>query len=175
MSLSKQILLLWLVLNSLGCSAGQVVSSTQVAEATPNARSALLEAVITLQREDGGWGMSPIYSLTIYADGAVVFEGEKNVKRKGVVRSKINQQELQQLIAEFEKINYFSLADRYLGKENCPVPSFDTPVVVTSFTHNGRSKKVIHDTGCKGTSALEKLTALENKIEEVVNTKQWIK
>jgi hypothetical protein len=51
----------------------------------------------------------------------------------------------------------------------------DLPSAYTSITIDGRSKRVEHYHGCKGAEILERLTGLENKIDETVNTKQWIK
>lgn len=167
--------LLGLVLGGWGCAQPPAASRELRPQPNANARAAPAEKVITLQRKDGGWGMSPVYDLTIYADGGVVFEGKKNVKTTGTASGSVGRQEVERLISEFEKADYFSLADRYMDKENCPVPSADTPIIVTSLTHNGRSKTVVHDTGCKGVPALEKLSALEKLIEEVAGTRRWIK
>jgi hypothetical protein len=172
MSWLKLPFLFWLALSGWACRDARVTGEVKT---QPDANARAAEEVITLRREDGGWGVGPVYKLTIYSDGGVVFEGKKNVRHAGIAKSSISRRELQRLIDEFEKVDYFSLADNYLRDENCPIPSFDTPIVITSLTYKGRSKSVAHDTGCKGTSALEKLAALENLIEEVTRTEQWIK
>src|SRR6266404_6290314 len=70
------------------------------------------DTVITLERTEC-YGTCPSYKLSILANGEVVFVGERNVKRVGKVKGRINQDHLKQLLAEFERINYFSLKDDY--------------------------------------------------------------
>jgi hypothetical protein len=49
------------------------------------------------------------------------------------------------------------------------------PSAITSIQLDGRSKRVSHYYGCGTEGSLAKLTELENKIDEVVGTQQWIK
>lgn len=175
MSWSKRVFCFWLVLHCCGCGYGQDAGGRQAAAPSPEARAAAPETVISLQRHSGGFGVAPAYKLSIDGDGAVTFEGETNTKRKGTATGRISPDDVRRLIAEFEKVGYFSLADRYVHRENCPQYFDDSPAVVTSLTTGGRSKKVVHNTGCKGTETLDKLTALENMIDEVAGAKQWIK
>jgi len=50
--------------------------------------------------------MCPIYKVSISADGAVVFEGKRFVKKVGAARTAISQDQIRELIVAFEKINY---------------------------------------------------------------------
>ena len=59
------------------------------------------------------------------------------------------------------------------SREDCPQYTFDAGTVFTSIANNSRFKQVEHYQGCQGTESLTKLTALENKIDEIVNIKQW--
>src|SRR5436305_2696176 len=79
------------------------------------------DTLITLQRT-GCYGTCPSYALTITADGTVVFNGtaywvkKESImfgERYGITMSKISQEQMLQLISEFEKANYFSLRDSY--------------------------------------------------------------
>jgi hypothetical protein len=120
------------------------------------------------------FGTCPAYKLTISANGSVEFEGRHYVKKKGVVRATISREQLKHLVAEFEKAEYFTLQDRYVDKEDgCAAVRTDAPTVNTSITIAGETKSVKHYHGCEGPPALERLTALENKIDEVVNASQW--
>lgn len=130
---------------------------------------------ITLERTVC-YGMCPSYKLTISADGAVVFEGRRFVKKVGTAESTISQEGLRELIERFDKINYFSLRDRYedLG-DGCKDWSTDGPSANTSITINGKTKSVRHYYGCRGIDAVEDLTILEQAIDDAVNTAQWIR
>ncbi|OLE27118.1 MAG: hypothetical protein AUI36_31735, partial [Cyanobacteria bacterium 13_1_40CM_2_61_4] len=131
--------------------------------------------VITLERT-ACFGACPMYRLTIAADGAVTFNGRQYTKTKGIARGQISPNDFRQLIAEFEKIDYFSLSDNYSpGTPVCPRVITDMPSANTSIRLSGKMKSVNHYHGCGDSGALAKLTALENRIDEVAGTEKWIK
>lgn len=131
--------------------------------------------VITLERT-ACFGTCPIYKLAIFEDGRVLYEGKDFVKRKGKAEGRITKAALQGLVREFNRINYLKLDDEYVSEgENCPEWWTDSPSAVTSLNWKGKKKTIRHYHGCRGLSVLDQLTALENKIDQVVNTKRWIK
>ncbi len=146
------------------------------------------DTLITLERT-GCYGTCPSYTLTIAADGSVVFnatsywvrEGKASrLKESGVILSNISEEQLRQLIAAFEKADYFSLRDSYTSNEDCPGGvSTDMPSAYTSIQINGRRKGVSHNLGCVGKGEglrfyPDALIELEKKIDGIVNTKQWM-
>jgi len=151
-----------------------------IAQSGRNAQSSLNHrgqrtAVITLQRTVC-YGTCPEYKLTIFADGRVLYEGISYVKKEGKAWGRITRRQLETLILEFNKINYFSLADSYTpGTKVCPQSMTDMPAATTSLTRNGKSKTIVHYHGCRGLSVMDQLTQLENKIDEVVNVNKWVK
>jgi len=127
------------------------------------------DLMITLERTEC-LGFCPVYKLMITADGAVVFEGRQFVKQEGMtIKSVITQERLKQLMAEFDRVKFFSLEDSYTYDRN--VCWTDHPSAFTSIRINGKSKTIKHDHGCQGP---KELTELENKIDEIVNTAQWL-
>lgn len=132
---------------------------------------------ITLERSVC-FGSCPDYKLTISGDGTVVFEGREFVKTKGTIKSKISPEKVRQIIKEFENADYFSLKDKYQTEaDGCPETWTDNPTAITSITINGKSKSIIHYYGCQEKNSIypKALTELESKIDEIVETKQWIK
>jgi hypothetical protein len=117
-----------------------------------------------------------VYKLTITADGKIVFEGRRFVKQEGVTQtSVISQEQLKQLIGEFEQVKFFSLEDQYVQDQRvCAQWVTDSPSAITSIRINGKSKTINHYHGCIGPNVPKELTQLENKIDEVVNTAQWL-
>jgi hypothetical protein len=131
--------------------------------------------VITLER-GACFGSCPVYKLTIYDDGTVEYEGKEFVRLRSKAKGQITQEALQELIREFEKIDYLKLDDSYeVGSKNCPESWTDHPLAITSLNWQGKQKKIRHYHGCRGLAILDQLTALENKIDEVVNTRRWTK
>jgi len=130
---------------------------------------------ITLERGPC-FGTCPIYKLTITSDGSVTFDGKRFTKTTGIATGNITATDFRALVSEFEKINYFSLPDAFTPQtKNCPNAMTDMPSANTSIRLKGQSKNVYHYYGCGTQGVLPKLTALENKIDEVVGTQKWIK
>jgi len=118
--------------------------------------------IVTLERTEC-YGPCPVYKLTIDGNGGVIYEGEKYVKTKGKKTSKISLNKVKELVETFYTLDYFSLNDSYYGDIT------DLATVVTSISINGTTKRVIDYYG-----APERLYQIENKIDEVANSKQWI-
>jgi hypothetical protein len=116
--------------------------------------------------------------VKITADGTVAFEGQTFDFDTSPLRSKITIKELQGLICEFGRINYFSLNDRYCDSaDGCPELGFSEVdnIILTSIAVNGRSKSVTHCYySCRdrdGSGFPQELAALEKSIETVVDLK----
>ena len=124
------------------------------------------KVTITLERT-ACYGFCPVYTLTIQGDGTVVYEGEDFVKTRGRVEITIPAEKIDQLLEEFEGIDYFALNDNY--KERTIT---DAPSVITSITVDGKTKTIEHYHG--DLNAPEGLTRLEDKIDKIINTDQWI-
>ncbi|MDT4969537.1 MAG: hypothetical protein QOJ64_4274 [Acidobacteriota bacterium] len=160
------------------CQRGQVKG--QAADPIPQ------DTLITLERWPDFFLVGPFYKVTISADGAVRFEPRaynnkyrEKVVGGNIITGRISQEQLQQLIAEFERINFYSLPDtsddpRKNSKDDCPNYLYDSSATVLAITTKGKSKEVHHYLGCDGTKALSDLIGLEYKIDEAVNTKQFL-
>jgi len=122
------------------------------------------------------YGTCPAYKLEIFANGRVVFEGQHHVRKTGQVVWQIDQNRIKQLIAEFAKIKYFSLADDYSlsNRKNCPNFGTDAPSVTTSITINGQTKTVFHSHGCQDLDVLSQLESFEDKIDELADAQRVI-
>ena len=121
--------------------------------------------VITLQRS-GCLGTCSVYNLTIYGNGTVIYEGIEHVNITGLQRSNISEDNIRQLLYEFKNIDYFSLNETEIASHVV----VDVPIVTTSLSVNGKTKTILH----YETTEPERLTYLENSIDEHVNSNQWI-
>jgi uncharacterized protein DUF6438 len=131
--------------------------------------------VITLQRT-ACFGECPVYKISIYEDGRVEFEGKEFVKTVGKAEGTISKSALEDLIREFEKIDYFNLDENYgEGNKKCRELWTDNPTATTSLNWKDQKKTVHHYYGCRGSAILDQLTDLENKIDKTVHTERWIK
>jgi hypothetical protein len=150
---------------SVGCNGAGYSDRTVIPQGIPR------DLKITLERTEC-FGFCPVYKLTITADGSVVFEGRRFVKQEGVTISSVSPERLKQLMAEFDRVKFFSLEDDYSEiRLSCPT---DQPSAITSIRINGKSKTINHYLGCLEPKVPKGLTELENKIDEIVNTAQWL-
>jgi len=132
------------------------------------------DTLFTLRRSDCFYTCSD-YLVTISADGTVNYEGYANVKVKGKAQTRISLEKVQSLVAAFGKAKYFSLRDRYSSFEDCRISNADAPSATTSIRINGKSKSVEHYLGCRPKrGSVRSLIKLENEIDELAGTDQWV-
>ena len=127
------------------------------------------------------YGTCPVYSLKIGLDGKVEFEGVNYTATKGKAESQIADEKVKELISEVTKSNFFSFEDDYSqGSKTCSSSSTDCPSVILTIKYDENEKTIKHYNCCFVKSwlskedALQPLTDLENKIDEIVETKRWI-
>jgi hypothetical protein len=151
------------------------------AQQTSAQRNVPQDTIITLRRLPDAFGNGANYGVKITADGALVIERFQGFNIASTIKGNISRQKVTQLIAEFERVNYFSLKDRYAESEDgCPVVGTDQPYAVVSFQINGRKKVIVHYYGCGNRYAIKdvfppQLFDLEKKIDEIIGTDQWLK
>ncbi|MBD2019873.1 hypothetical protein H6F43_06680 [Leptolyngbya sp. FACHB-36] len=154
---------LTIVLPNLSFLAAAAPASPQSELNQPQRSST--QVALTLERT-ACFGFCPMYKVTVYGNGKVVYEGRRFVKVTGTRTTTISRAAVRKLVAEFQKINYFKLQDQYTGGHT------DAPSAITSLTMGRKQKTVNHY--LPSPDAPTQLTELENKIDAVVNSKQWI-
>jgi len=123
---------------------------------------------ITMSRS-ACFGACPVYYLEINGDGKVIYRGYKNVEVTGDRISFIPVDKIRALVNQFNSLGYFNLKDRY-DEANIT----DQASVQTSIMIEGKFKSVHHYLGTVNSPELVKLTQLENMIDEVANSSQWV-
>jgi len=124
------------------------------------------ETIITLERTIC-CGRCPVYKLTIFGNGVVMYNGLEFVAITGRHMINISEDKIQRLIAAFKKADFFSLNNNYVEYMR-----IEDPFAITSLTINGRKKRVRHYHG--DNSAPSQLGILEDEIDEIVGTDQWV-
>lgn len=123
------------------------------------------QARISLERS-ACFGTCPVYSVTLYGDGRVVYVGEDFVHATGERRSSIPAPAMHALVDFMLERHYTSLNDSYTT-----VGATDMPHAITSLTINGQQKRVDHYFG--DISAPLLLRQIENRIDRLANSAQW--
>lgn len=139
------------------------------------------------------YGTCPVYELTLQPDGKVLFNGIDFTEIKGKVKGNLSEEKMSLLVDEIKKADFFSLDNAYNSdSSNCPNFATDSPDVTLYIKLNEKEKTVNHYLGCfeddkpNEASSVNKpqdlskiiypqdLYNLENKIDEIVETKRWI-
>ena len=124
------------------------------------------DVIITLERT-ACFGTCPDYRLSIYGDGKVVYEGHVYVRVEGTRTTYISKSKVRELVAEFERINFFGFENHYA------FGAFDLPSIIVTIDIDGKSKAVdVYGAGDPG--APEEINNLIRKIEETVNVARWV-
>lgn len=123
------------------------------------------QVALTLDRT-ACFGTCPIYRVTIYTDGTVVYEGERFVEVTGEQTTTIDPEAVEQLVAGFEAAGYFEWNDEYTEMRVT-----DQPYITTSVTRGGETKQIVRYAG--DANAPLALPYLENWIDLAARTSQW--
>jgi hypothetical protein len=117
--------------------------------------------------------------IKIGANGIVNVEGESFDFDIGRIKMSISEEEVKDLLKEFERISYFSLRDRYYDKtDGCPRKGTSCTfiAITTSLTLNGKSKSVTRlpyeCLAADGSSYPRELVALERRIEQTIDLRR---
>jgi hypothetical protein len=113
------------------------------------------------------YGRCPIYTVTVLRDGTVKWEGKQFVKVTGKATGKLGADALAQLTKAFSDAGFFALHDKYDSYDVT-----DHPSAILAYSDGGKAKTVHHYPGDR--SAPEKLSTLEDKVDELVGTQRWI-
>jgi len=110
------------------------------------------DIVISLERT-GCQVPCPVYSVTIFEDGTVIYEGKQHVQNVGTYQYHIPRYNVERLIDKFHQINYFALDDSYTKN------TFDLQTVTTTFQTDSY-KKTVSNYGGAGPESLKELEQL---------------
>ncbi len=130
-------------------------------------RSDTSTAIITLERT-ACFGTCPLYTLAIYEDGTVIYNGLRFVREMGLRVANIGTETVEDLFANARRISYTSLSERYDGTATDPAPT-DLPSAITSVRF-GDAHKIVHDYW----GAPQQLRKFERRIDELTRVERWL-
>lgn len=121
------------------------------------------DVTITLERTVC-FGACPDYSVTVFGNATVIYEGRNFVAVEGKHTAQIPHEDVEELVSEFYRAGFFSLNDRYEQQVT------DLPSQTTTITIDGMTKFVY-----RYGSEPKRLAELEDKIDEIAQTEKWVK
>jgi hypothetical protein len=115
------------------------------------------------------FGTCPAYRVRVFTDGRVEWVADRFVKVRGRATKTLTPAQLANLERLFKDINFLKLGDGFDCYERT-----DNSSAKTTFSDGSITKTINHYHGCQSKKGVEKLTALEKKFDEVVDTARWI-
>jgi hypothetical protein len=108
-----------------------------------------------------------VYGVSIFQDGAVVFEGRAHVAAIGVQRGSISSGELSALISQIDAVRFLD------SSSDCCVcsESKQAEMVVLDYRPGSIAKTIVHDAQCP--SAPPGIRELEQAIDQVAGVERW--
>lgn len=131
------------------------------------------DAKITLRRTNC-YGTCPVYRLSIYGNGKVIFKGQEYVKKTGKAMHTISDEKVKQIFSLFNEVDFFSFQDEYLSEEDGCTMATDHPSSIISIKIDDYEKRTHVDHGCFGIEKLGNLYELEKDIVKLSGAKSWM-
>ncbi len=107
-------------------------------------------------------GKCPVFTMTIYSNGRILFVGKENVLNIGKFEKQLSSSELDELIQSFNNSDFFKFSDKYTSHAT------DLPTIYISYSNGDKFKKIKDYFG-----APEELKQLEKLLDKIVDTKDW--
>ena len=149
-------------MNKLKFAVLVIVSLLGVASVNAQDKSGV---AITLERT-ACFGTCPVYTISIFDNGDVIYKGDKFVDVTGEQTSQIDPETVKAMVKAFESAGYFDWKEAYDTQTVT-----DLPTIITSVTHNGQTHKITRYAG-DHTAPLA-LPFLEQWIDTMTNSSLW--
>lgn len=124
------------------------------------------DALIQMRRSGCVDRPCPVYGVSIFLDGTVVYDGVANVGAIGQRTWKVSPDKVSQLVSSIEAMGFL---DTPTGAGVCRAAT-QTAIVILDYRPGCTEKTVLHDDRCP--SALPALMTLENAIDRLSGAEQ---
>lgn len=118
-----------------------------------------------------GYAVGPHYRVTVHGNGAVEYIGEHFVRVRGAQISSLNEQQVQVVLAGFDRADFFSLEDQAFAW------GYHGGKVSVRITVDGKTKEVSSDPyhiGARSGLQAKFVDAAAN-LDRIIGTDRWVK
>lgn len=110
------------------------------------------------------FGRCPTYTMKIYADGFVEFNGKRDHDMLGLYTTTITQEQMDAILEKANNIGFFTFDDKYDDGMVTDLPSTTTTVVA-----GGKEKSVMRRHGHP-----KSLVQLEQAMDDLIKSARWL-
>jgi hypothetical protein len=121
------------------------------------------------------YGPCPVYRFTLYSDGRYVWEGRAHVAILGTVRGSMGARTYATAMQLLGDARYLEFKDSYGSDSECQVWATDSATIEIVVKDASGPKTISHYGGCQGFARQEVLTQLEDNMDKVLRTREFIR
>lgn len=149
-----------------GCASGSASHKRSLQQI--RAMGAEEGAVVQMRRAGCAAGDCPVYSVAVYMDGTMIYEGRANVAVLGERRGKLPAARVGELINAMRRAEFLDTPE-----ECCVCPDAKRPRLVMIDYRPGLARKsILHDENCG--AAPDALNGLTDTIEQLAGIRAWM-
>jgi hypothetical protein len=149
---------------ALGCAHNRASDSGQGAEQLASRPDALIQ----MRRGGCPPDVCPVYSVSIFLDGTVAYDGQANVAVLGHRTAKLSPERLNDLLSQIEAMDFLDTSEEACV---CPDAMDKAHMVILDYRPGSMVKTVLHDDACG--SAPPALRAIERTIDQATGVERW--
>ena len=149
---------------AIGCACNRATATGQGAEQLASRPDALIQ----MRRGGCPPGVCPVYSVSIFLDGAVAYDGQANVAVLGHRTAKLSAERLNQLLSQIEAMDFLDSPEQCCV---CPDATEGAHLVILDYRPGATHKTVLHDAACG--LAPPTMSAIERSIDEATGVGRW--
>jgi hypothetical protein len=119
------------------------------------------------------FGTCPVYTVTVFTDGRVVYDGEAHVSTTGRQEARVTADSVRALVRTLRAEAVLARDARYVdGEAGCGRFVTDGPRFTLVLHADGPRRTLEFDAGCTG--APRTVPALADAVDRVADTRRWI-
>jgi len=149
---------------AIGCAHNRASETGQGAEQLASRPDALIQ----MRRGGCPPGVCPVYSVSIFLDGTVVYDGQANVAVLGHRTAKLSAERLNDLLSQIEAMDFLDSSEQCCV---CPDAMERAHLVILDYRPGAAAKTVLHDDACG--LAPPTMTAIERSIDQATDVERW--
>lgn len=119
------------------------------------------------------FGTCPVFDLTLYGDGRVLFHGSRYTKQSGQKIVQYGTGRFLEAMAELDMRGFSDFNSRY-DRETCKIWATDHPTVIVEMRASGQTKSITWYRGCRGIDDRAKLERMFDALDRVLEVDRFV-
>jgi hypothetical protein len=119
------------------------------------------------------FGFCPVFDLTLYGDGRVLFHGGRYTKQSGQHTTRYSTGRFLEVLRALEARGFRDLDARY-DRQTCKIWATDHPSVIMEVRAEGLAKSVTWYQGCRGIDDRARLSRMVEELDRILQVETFV-